>query len=327
MISRRSFLVTSAAGASCVPAAPAHSQSTAPLRIVVGFAPGGAADFVARQLSSQLQLEGVSAVIIDNRPGAGGRIAVEAVKAAAPDGRTLLLTPGSILSIYPHVYNKLTYDPLRDLAPVTPLASVPYSVSVGPLVSPDVKTLRDFGLWLQAHPGMASYGSPGGGTTPHFVGVMLAKALGVNTYQHVPYRGGAPAIQDVIAGQIASSINVVSEVVPFARSRKARVLAVSSPQRLPQLPDVPTFEQAGFENLTSKEWFGLFAPANTSAERVASISQAARRAFSLPTVQKALEDMAFNGEGSTPAEFGARLKRDLAYWAPVVQSTGFKVDD
>ena len=325
-LSRRNFLTASTALASGTLAGLASAQSSAPVRIVIGFAAGGAADFIARQLASHLQLEGVSAVIVENRPGAGGRIAVEVVKAAPPDGRTLLLTPGSVLSIYPSVYSKLSYDPVRDLLPVTPLASVPYSVSVGPLVPSDVRTLKDVAQWCKAHPNQASYGSPGSGTTPHFVGVMLGREIGV-AYQHVPYRGGALALQEVMAGQIASSVNVVSEVVPSAQAGKVRVLAVSSAKRLPQLPDVPTFEQSGFGQLTSQEWFGLFAPVRTPTTSIDNLNQAARAVFASASVQRAMADMAFGVEGSKPEEFAALLQRDLGRWGPIVQSTGFKADE
>ncbi len=167
MISRRQFLAASAASASLSPWAAANSfaQSLPPIKLVVGFAAGGAADFVGRQLALHLGEELGQTVVVDNRPGAGGRIAVEAVKNAKPDGLTLLVTPGSILTIYPHVYDKLSYNPLTDLAPIASLCAVPYSVNIGPQVPASVQTLKDFGEWLKAHPKMASYGSPGAGTT------------------------------------------------------------------------------------------------------------------------------------------------------------------
>ena len=320
---RRSFLAASLAS---VAASRAWGQSSAPTRVIVGFAPGGAADNIARHLSARMRLETGGAVLVESRPGAGGRLAVEAVKNAAPDGLTMLVTPGSILTIYPHVYTKLSYVPLRDLQPVTSLVSVPYSINVGPMVPTSVKTMKDFAQWCKANPDKASYGSPGAGTTPHFLGVMFGRETGVS-YNHVPYRGGALALQDVMGGQIASSVAVVSEVVPSAQAGRVRVLAVSSGTRLPQLPDVPTFAESGFANLQSAEWFGLLAPAGTPAAVVAKLNRAATDAVNQPEVKKAMNDIAFSITTSTPDEFAALIKRDIDRWGPVVKSTGFSIED
>jgi tripartite-type tricarboxylate transporter receptor subunit TctC len=273
-----------------------------------------------------MQLEPGATAIVDSRAGAGGRLAVENVRTSEPDGNTLLVTPGSIMTIYPSVYSKLSYDPVRDFRAITPLASVPYSVNVGPMVPASVKTMKDFAAWAKANPDKASYGSPGNGTTPHYVGVMFAKAAGFG-YVHVPYKGGAPALQDVMAGQIASSVNVVSEVVPSAQAGKVRALAVSSGQRLPQLPDVPTFAEAGYGDLQSQEWFGLFAPAATPAATVTRLNQAAVQAYGSPEVKQALDRLAFSVTTSSADEFAALLRRDLDRWAPVVKATGFKIED
>lgn len=313
-------------GAAFVPwlAGAVRAQSGA-TRVFVGFPPGGAADTTARLLTAHYRPEG-GVSVVENRPGAGGRLAVDAVKYAAADGNSLLITPGSILTIYPFVYAKLNYNSTRDLQPITPLCSVPYGISVGPMVPASVKTMKDFAAWCKANTSQASYGSPGSGTTPHFVGAMFAKETGIS-YQHVPYRGGAPALQDVMGGQIASSVNVVSELVSAAQAGKVRVLAVSSAERLPQLPGVPTFTEAGFGGLQSSEWFGLFAPAATPASAVARINKAAIEIFSMPEVKKAMNDIAFSTTTSTPEAFAALLRSDLERWGPVVKSTGFRIED
>ena len=323
MLSRRQWLAAAAlpVASRIVPAVAKNNV----VRLVVGFAAGGAADFVARQLAQHLQTELATTVLVDNRPGAGGRIAVDTVKNAKPDGLTLLVTPGSILTIYPHVYDKLSYQPLRDLVPVANLCAVPYSVNVGPAVPASVKTLKDFGQWLKAHPQQASYGSPGAGTTPHFLGAMFAASLGIN-YLHVPYKGGSLALQDVMGGQLTSSFNVVSEAVPFAGSPKVRTLAVSSAQRIPQLPSVPTFAELGMGDITSQEWIGLLAPAGTPADVVARIHAAANRSFAHTSVHKALAESAFGVTTGTQAAFAQMLKADLDKWGPVVRSTGFKAE-
>ncbi|WP_370679305.1 Bug family tripartite tricarboxylate transporter substrate binding protein [Comamonas sp. GB3 AK4-5] len=324
MLSRRQFLAATALPVGLSLGAVAQAQQNV-VRLVVGFAAGGAADFVARQLAQQLQAELGSTVVVDNRPGAGGRIAVDVVKNAAPDGRTLLVTPGSILTIYPHVYDKLSYQPLRDLVPVSNLCAVPYSISIGPAVPASVTTLQQLGPWLKAHPQQASYGSPGAGTTPHFLGAMYAASIGLD-YLHVPYKGGSLALQDVMGGQLTSSCNVVSEAVPHAQSPKLRILAVSSPQRIPQLPKVPTLAELGMKHMTSQEWVGLLAPKGTKPEVVERLHIAANRCFDLNVVQKALGEMAFGVTTGSQEEFAQLLKADLEKWGPVVRSTGFKAE-
>lgn len=322
MISRRNLLAATAASAALAPLAGWSSQ---PIRLVVGFTAGGAADFVARQLAVHLADALGQTVVVDNRPGAGGRIAVDAVKHAKPDGLTLLVTPGSILTIYPHVYDKLSYNPLTDLAPIASLCALPYSVNVGPLVPDSVRTLQELGTWLKAHPKMASYGSPGAGTTPHFLGAMFAAGFGAE-YVHAPYKGGSLALQDVMGGQLPSSFNVVSESVPYANSPKVRILAVSSAQRIPQLPQVPTFAEQGMPEMTSQEWIGLLAPKGTAPALVERLHAAANQSFANAKVQQALAEMAFSVTPATQAEFAQMLASDIAKWAPVVKSTGFKAE-
>ena len=327
MISRRQFMAATAASATFSPwvASQAWANDGQPVRLIVGFAAGGSADYVARQLSLQLSQELGVPVIVENRPGAGGRIAVEAVKNAKPDGNTLLVTPGAILTIYPHVYDKLGYDPVVDLAPIANLCEMSYSVNIGPSVPQSVRTLKDFGEWLKANPQMASYGSAGAGTAMHFLGAMYAAHLGIE-YLHVPYKGGVLALQDVMAGQLPSSFNVASEAVAQIGSPKIRTLAVTSKQRMAQFPDVPTFAEQGLDALTSSEWVGLMAPKGTPAEIVARLHAAATRSVHTPKVTKALAEMAFTANQNSTAEFAQQLQKDIAKWAPVVQRTGFKAE-
>ena len=325
MISRRQLLAATAVSAVVSPwaASQALAQNAQPVRLIVGFAAGGSADYVARQLSQQLGQELGTSVIVENRPGAGGRIAVEAVKNAKPDGNTLLVTPGAILTIYPHVYDKLSYDSVADLAPIANLCEMSYSLNIGPWVPESVKTLKDFGEWLKTNPNMASYGSAGAGTAMHFLGAMYAAHLGIE-YLHVPFKGGVLALQDVMAGQLPSSFNVASEAVAQIGNPKVRTLAVTSKQRMPQFPNVPTFAEQGLDALTSSEWMGLLAPKGTPVELVQRLHAAAARSVSHPKVQQALAEMAFTVNQSSTAEFAGQLKKDIAKWAPVVQKTGFK---
>lgn len=327
MISRRQFLAATAASATLSPwsASQALAQNSQPLRLIVGFAAGGSADYVARQLSLQLGQELGVPVVVENRPGAGGRIAVEAVKNAKPDGNTLLVTPGAILTIYPHVYDALSYNPVTDLAPIANLCEMSYSINIGPWVPESVKTLQEFGEWLKANPSMASYGSAGAGTAMHFLGAMYAAHLGIE-YLHVPYKGGVLALQDVMAGQLPSSFNVASEAVAQIGNPKVRTLAVTSKQRMPQFPDVPTFAEQGLDTLTSSEWVGLLAPKGTAPELIQRLHAAASRSVSNPNVQKALAEMAFTANQTSTAEFAQQLKKDIAKWGPVVKKTGFRAE-
>lgn len=324
MISRRYFLAAATATATLSSTGLAFAKSQ-PIKIVVGFTPGGSADFVARLLAHDMGKELGVPVIIENRPGAGGRIAVDMVKNAKADGCTVLVTPASMLTIYPHVYDRLTYDPVKDLVPVASLCALPYSASVGPMVPTSVRTLKDFGLWLKANPKQASYGSPGSGTTPHFLGAMFANSFGAE-FVHAPYKGGPLAVQDAIGGQIASSFNVACDAVPFVDSGKLRVLGVTSAQRIPQMPDVPTFAEQGMGDMTSQEWFGLFAPQGTDAALVNRLNAAARKSFQSKRVLQLLYDMAYAPALSSPVELAQTLQQDIAMWAPVVQSTGFKAE-
>ena len=324
MISRRHFLAASTATAALSASGLSWAKGQ-PIKIVVGFTPGGSADFVARLFAQDLGVELGVPVIVENRPGAGGRIAVDVVKNAKPDGNTLLVTPASMLTIYPHVYDKLSYNPQTDLSPVASLCALPYSASVGPMVPESVRTLKDFGEWIKANPQKASYGSPGAGTTPHFLGAMFANNFGAE-FVHAPYKGGPLAVQDAMAGQIAASFNVCCDAVPFVDSGKLRVLGVTSAQRIPQMPDVPTFAEQGMGDMTSQEWFGLFAPNGTDAALVSRLHAAARKSFGSERVLKSLYDMAYAPAVSGPTELAQTLKKDIAMWAPVVQSTGFKAE-
>jgi len=290
-------------------------------RMVVGFAPGGSSDVTARLLIDQMKGY-ASTVIIDNRPGAGGRIAVEAVKAGAPDGSVILLSPASMIVLYPHLYKPLGYDPVQDFVAVTTVSAFPFVVSVGPLVPKEVKTLADFIQWCKANPKLASYGTSGAGSMLHFAGMMLARAANFD-FTHVPYKGASPALQDLLGGQVASTVGVLGIALPHIQSGNLRALAMTGATRSPFLPDVPTLTEAGYPGLEISEWQGLFVPAKTPPAIVGALNRSVRDALDTAEVKAGLIKLAFDAGGTSPQQFAELVKSDLARWEPIVKASGF----
>ena len=321
-INRRRFLAAAAA----LPAAHAFGQAAGrPLRMVVGFPPGGSADIVARLLAEHLK-DQLGTVVVDNRPGAGGRIALEHLKAAEADGIVMALSPASMLVLYPHVFRKLPYDPLADFAPVTTAGVFGFTYNVGPMVPATVRTLPEFFAWAKANPSLASYGSSGSGSIPHLLAAQLARAAGT-PMTHVPYKGGAPAIQDVISGQIAANIGVTSTALPHVRAGRLRALAVTGARRLPALPDVLTLQESGFAGMQAEEWFGIMLPVRTPRETVLKLNGAIRGALGQPAVIEALAKLGFEPGGESQPEFAQKLKTEHARWGVTVRELGFTPED
>ena len=323
MLSRRQF-VAAAAGAGASIAAPrrAHSQVVGKLtRIIVGFAPGGSSDVTARLLVDQMRGY-ASTIIIDNRPGAGGRIAVESAKAGAPDGSVLLLSPASMIVLYPHLYKPLGYDPVQDLIAVTTVCAFPFVLSVGPLVPRDVRTLADFIQWCKANPKLASYGTSGAGSMLHFAGMMLARAANFD-FTHVPYKGASPALQDLLGGQVASTVGVLGIALPHIQAGNLRALAMTGATRSSFLPDVPTLTEAGFPGLEITEWQGLFVPAKTPPPVVHALNRSVRDALDTAEVKAGLIKLSFEAGGTSPEQFADIVRTDIARWEPIVKASGF----
>lgn len=323
---RRLAAALTVALATFAPLAMAQPVIDKTVRIVVGFPPGGAADAVARLLAEQLRGTYAATVIVDNKAGAGGRLGAQAVKAGEADGSQILLTPASILTIYPHVYKKLGYDSLADFTPVGSVAKVTFALSVSSAVPATVKTVADYVAWAKANPKDANFGSPAAGATPHFVGTMLGRAGGVQL-NHVPFKGGAPLVSDLLGGQIQSGVNVLPEVLPHANSGKLRILAVSGAKRSRFLPNVPTFAESGFKDVAADEHFAVFVPSKTPPDVVAKLNTAIRTALKAKPMVDGLEKLSFDLGGESPAEFAKIVQSEISRWGPIVKASGFSSED
>jgi tripartite-type tricarboxylate transporter receptor subunit TctC len=316
---RRRFLFGSAGGIASYAfgLSPTLSQplhSTA--RIMVGFPPGGPTDVIARLLAEQMKGY-ASSTIVENRPGAGGRVVMDALKNSAADGSVMVLTPAVAMCLYPHGYN-----PQQDFAPVTTILTTSMLFVVGPLVPSSVKTLADFIAWCRANPNQSSYGSPGAGSPLHFLGVMLSRAANFE-YLHVPFQGTAPSIQSLLGSQIASCISPIGPFVPHIRAGTLRALATTGAQRSPLLPDVPTVAEAGYPALQFTEWFGIFVPARTPSGTVEALNSALRATLQTKEVLAGLANQSVDVAGHTPADFARQIKADFDRWGPIVKESGF----
>jgi tripartite-type tricarboxylate transporter receptor subunit TctC len=328
MSTRRQFVQSSAAFGLLAAVAPAlRAQGFEQVKIVNGFPAGGTADATARRVGERMGGTAYTknAAVVENKPGAGGRIACEVVKASKPDGTTLLLTPYSMMSIYPHIYTKLSYDPVKDFAPVSIAAIMTHALSVGPMVPASVKTVRDYLAWAKANPDKANYGSPAEGTTPPYKGALLGLNTGTEL-KHVPYRGSSPAVADMIGGTLASCSTPTGDALANHRAGKVRILATSGAQRTPFTPDVATYAEQGFGDLTTEEWFGFYAPAGTPANVIASANQAIGQALKEKSVVDSLALMGLVAQGSTPQEMARSQHDEMTRWGPLVKKIGFTAD-
>ena len=327
MTTRRQFIQSAAALAAAGLPYAAFAEAFDTVKIINGFPAGGTADATSRRIAERMGGSAYvkTAAVVENKPGAGGRIACEVVKAAKPDGATLLLTPYSMMSIYPHIYAKLSYDPMKDFVPVSIAAVMTHALAVGPMVPASVKTVKDYLAWAKANPDKASYGSPAAGSTPHFLAALLGLNHGVDL-KHVPYRGSAPAVADLIGGNLASTSTPTGDALANHRAGKVRIIATSGAQRTPFTPDVATYAEQGFPELTTEEWFGFYAPAGTPASVVASANASINAAIKEKSVVDALALMGLVAQGSTPAQMDKSQKDELTRWGPIVKKIGFTAE-
>src|SRR5256714_3522899 len=280
-------------------------------KILCGFPAGGTVDVLARRVAERLRGGYARAVIVENKTGAAGQIGVATLKDSPADGSVLLLTPSSMLSIYPYIFQKLQYK-LEDVAPVSVAAYINHGLAVGPAVPESVKTLKDFFAWSKANADKASYGSPGAGSMPHLIGVLLAKASATEL-RHIPYRGAQPGVQDLLGGQIASFSGPIGDFITHVKTGKLRVLAISGSERSTLLPDVPTLRELGFP-IKVREWYGFFLPAKASQETVRRAGTQLQAVLAQPDLVEVGRQIGLGIQSSSSQPLAELLKADADEW-------------
>lgn len=299
----------------------AQAQDKPPLKILVGFPPGGSADVIARIVADALR-DDFGPIVVDNKPGAGGRIALNMVKAAKPDGQTVIVLPSGPMVLFPHVYKKLDYDAVKDFTPVSQIARFQFGVVAGP--ASGVKSVAEMLTKARAKPGESSYGTPGAGTLPHFMGVLMEQSAGVQL-NHVPFQGGAPANNALLGGHIDYKFDVVSETAELHHSGKARIIAVTGSKRDTQVPEVPTLKEAGI-NMDATAWFAMYGPAGLKGEALARLEKAMVKIVREPAMKDKLMKLGYEPIGSNSADLAAAQKADLNRWEKPIKATGVQLD-
>jgi tripartite-type tricarboxylate transporter receptor subunit TctC len=304
-------------------AASATDYPSRPIILTLAFAPGGPSDVLARILARRMEQILGQPLVIDNRPGAGGNIAAEMVAHAAPDGYTLLLATNGILATNATLYKKINYDPERDFAPVSLIATQANALVVHPSVP--AQSLAELIALARAKPGTINFSSGGYGTASHLTGELFKAETGVDIV-HVPYKGAGPALQDVIAGHVQMMFAAVAASIGQIQDATLRALAVTTRKRTTGLPNVATVAELGVAGFESASWHGLVAPAGTPNDVIEALYRAVATALADPAVRKSLTDLGIDVEGTTPQEFGAYIKAEIPKWSAVVKASGAKLD-
>ena len=313
-------LFAAIAGVGVTPAM-AQAKFDKPIKLLVGFAPGGTADIIARVVAEKMTTGIGQPVVVENRPGAIGRITADAVKAAAPDGTTIMVMPIGPMAVVPHVYKDISYDPIKDFTPIALGATFQFAIAAGP--ASGAKTWAEFVTWAKANPSKAGYATSGAGSLPHFFGVLLGRGIGVEMI-HVPYKGSAAYLNDLLGGQVPAAIDAIADLSELHRAGKVKILASSGAARSTALPDVPTFNELGVTGVEAMGWFGFFAPAKTPKPIVDALNAAINGALKSPDVAEKLSKLGMDPATGTPEQFAKVLADDYAKWGPIVKASGFK---
>lgn len=322
-MTQRRLLLKTALSALALPGFPAIAQGNVN-RIYVGFPAGGSTDLVARGLAEQLRVRTGSPWIVESRAGAGGRVVVTSFRDLPADGTHLLVTPGAIVTMYPHTYRKLAYDPLADLVPVSSTVRYPYALVAGPGLPASVQTIAQYKAWASGK--QSAYGSAATGTGLHMAGVILSRSLGLDLV-HAGYRGGAPMVVDVMGGQIPIGFTVLADVIPGVQAGKLRLLGVTGTQRASQVPDAPTFQEQGVNGLDFLDWQGTFLPKRASTADAEAMNQLVTAALKSPEFVELARKNGMEPGGESRAAFARAVRDDFDRWGPVVKASGFTAED
>ncbi len=306
-----------------LPALAAAEYPDKPIRLVVPFPPGGGADNLARLVMPKIAERLGTTIYIENRPGAGGNVGAESVARAAPDGYTLLYGTNGTHGINPALYGNLRFDPLKDFVPVAPMTQIAALLIVNPELP--VKSVAELVRYAKNHPGKVNFASAGNGTTSHLAGELFKTMTGVDIV-HVPYRGGGMAAMDLIAGQVQMMIDVMPNAYPLAKEGKVRGIAVTTAERFPGAPELPTFAESGLPGFEISAWDGIFAPAGTPEPIVAKLNAAVRQALDDPQLASALIARGAQPVPASPEEFARRVAASAKMWGKLVRAAGAKVD-
>ncbi|MGE5465738.1 MAG: tripartite tricarboxylate transporter substrate binding protein [Methanocella sp.] len=301
---------------------PAQTFPSKPIRIVVPFAPGGGADIIARMLGQKMGETWGQQIVVDNRAGASGNIGAEIVAKSPADGYTLLMA-SSALAINPSVYRSVPYDPVKDFAPITQPGLLPNILVVHP--SLPVRTTRDLVALAKSKPGQLSYASAGAGTGTHLAAEMFKLMAGVDLV-HVPYKGGGALISDLLGGQVPLTFATLPSVMPYIKAQRLRPIAITTLERWPGLPEVPTMAQSGYKDFEISTWIGLLAPAGTPKDVVAKLNAETVRIVKLPEVRQRFEDLGIQPVADTPEHFALYIRKELEKYAKVARQSGARVD-
>lgn len=294
------------------------------VRLVVGYPPGGSVDYLARSIAEPMQKLLKTTIIVENRPGAGGRIAAAYIKTAPADGSVILVAPNALTTLQSLIYaDTLPYKLSDDFRPVSRLIAYPFAIAV-PASSP-VKTIAELKAWMKDHAGEATYGSSGAGGFGHFSGLILGKAMGIS-WVHAPYKGGAPLVNDLAGGHLAAGIDTITDQIPHHRGGKIRILATLTSTRYALAPDIPSVGEQGVKGVNLEGWTGLFVSSKVPTSLVDQIDRAAGKAMADPTLVERLQGQMIQAAYQPASEFRKTQAEDLAQWAPVLKASGFKPD-
>lgn len=320
MMQRRHWMQAAAALA-LAPRLATAQGSAQPIRLLVGFAPGGSVDLTARALAEAMRPTLGRSIIVENRPGAAGRLVVEATRQAKPDGETLMMVPHGPMTLFPWIHRQLRYDPVRDFTPVGRVCVLDYAITTGPATQ--ARTVAEYVAWARNPANRAAFASPGAGTIPHFLGQGFAQRAGVEI-THVPYKGAAPSMVDLIGGNVSLVVSPLADAMEHHRAGKVRILGTMGSQRNPGLPDVPTLRESGID-LVMDGWYGLYAPAGTPPAQVRALYQAVEAGVA--RIEPLLTRAAVQARPAGPEQLAQIQATETALWGPWVKASGFTPED